>query len=87
MTLDYWDVEELAATILGLDEATADSNAIEQALADRYEISFENFQEIVEALMPLTLPAKAAISGEWFQGFVKDGVFIIKQPIVGMVLL
>ena len=78
----HWiDAEELAVAVLGLDEETADSEAIEQAVADKFEISMEQFQKVAEALMPFTIPAQAAISGESFNGFVKDGAFICKQPV------
>jgi hypothetical protein len=66
---------------MGLDEDSADIEAIEHALADKYGVSFEGFMKIAEALMPFTIPAKAAISGELFHGFVNDGAFICKQPV------
>ena len=79
--MDWMDAEELAVAVLGLDEKTADSSAIEDALFDKWEISFEQFHKVAEALMPFTIPAKAAISGEAFNGFVKNGAFICKQPV------
>jgi len=75
------DAEELAVVVLRLDENTADSDFIEQAVFDKFEISMEQFQHVAEALMPFTIPAKASISGESFNGFVKDGSFICKQPV------
>jgi len=78
MKMDWMDAEELAIAILGLDEETADSYAIEDALLDKFEISLEQFHKISESLLPFTIPAQAAISGESFHGFVKDGVFIVK---------
>lgn len=77
----HWtDAEELAVAVLGMDEETADSDTIEQAVYDKFEISMEQFQAVAESLVPFTLPASAAISGEAFQGFVKDGYFIVKEP-------
>ncbi len=75
------DAEELAVAMLGLDEETADSDIIEQAITDKFEISMEQFQLVAEALMPFTIPAQAVISGEAFHGFVKDGAFICKQRV------
>jgi len=75
------DAEKLAVAVLGLDEDTQDSHIIDQALFDKFEISMEQFQHVAEAIMPFTIPAKAAISGEYFNGFVKDGSFICKQPV------
>jgi len=79
--MNWMDAEELAVAVLGLDEETADSDTIEQAVFDKWEISMEQFDEVATALMSFTIPAKAAISGETFQGFVKDGAFICRQPV------
>ncbi len=79
--MNWMDAEELAVSVLGLDEETANSDTIEQAVFDKFEISMEQFQAVAEALMPFTIPAKAAISGEYFNGFVKDGAFICKQSV------
>lgn len=79
----HWiDAEKLAVAVLGLDEEAADSDIIEQAVFDKFEISMEQFQHVAEALMLFTIPAKAAISGEYFNGFVKDGSFICKQAVM-----
>ena len=81
MKMHWTEAEELAGAMLGMDDE-ADSDAIEQALADKFEISFEAFHKIAEALLPFTVPAQAALSGESFHGFVKDGAFIVKAPVV-----
>lgn len=78
--MDWLDAEELACAVLAIPD-DADSDEIEQALADKFEISMEQFQRVAEALMPFTIPAQAAISGEAFYGFVKGGAFICKQPV------
>lgn len=77
MKVDVFDVEDLARIVCGLKE-DADGDAVEMALFEKFEISFEQFHAVVEALMPYTIPARAAISGESFHGFVTDGAFIIK---------
>lgn len=80
--MHYFEAEELAARIAGIDPETDndyDSKA-EQWLADKWEISMEQFQEIAEALIPFTIPARTAITETLVQGFVHDGAFICKQP-------
>lgn len=79
--MDCWEVEDLAMAMLGLDEDMADIEAVEHAFDDKYGVSLESFAKIVEALMPFTIPTKAAISGELFHGFVKDGAFLCKQQV------
>lgn len=81
--MDWMEAEELAATVLGIDEQpNLDSDAIEQALADKFGCSLEDFQKIATALIPFTLPARSALTGDVYQGFVNvmDGSFIVKQP-------
>lgn len=78
--MNWMDAEELAVAVLGMDEDTANSDTIEQAIFDKFEISMEQFEAVASALMSFTIPAKAALSGEVFQGFVMDGAFICRQP-------
>lgn len=80
MKMHWMEAEELAGAMLGMDDE-ADSDAIEQALADKFDISFDAFHKIAEALLPFTIPAQAALSGEAFHGFVKDGAFIVKGAV------
>ena len=76
----WTDAQDLAIAVLGLDD-DADFGIVEQALCDRFEISFDAFAELVESLMPFTIPATAALTGESFHGFVKDGAFLCKTPV------
>lgn len=79
MTFHYWEVEELAEAICGLPEGT-DSYTIEQMLCDKFEISFESFGKLIEALAPMTPPAVSPLTGEAFSGFARGGAFIVKVP-------
>lgn len=79
--VDWIDIQELAIALLGIDE-NSDFDETEEALTTRFEISFDQFRKVVEALVPFTMPAQAVISRESFQGFVnvKDNTFIVKVP-------
>ncbi len=74
----YRDAEDLAAAALGLPEE-ADTDEIERALMDKWDTDLPTFQKIAEALLPLTVPARTAMTGRKFRGFVKDGAFIVKE--------
>lgn len=79
--MDWLEAEELAVAVLGYSEDDElDSDTIEQKVFEKFEVSMEQFQKIADALMPFTIPATAAISGEVFHGFVKDGAFISRLP-------
>ena len=83
MGVNWLEVEELAVAVLGMDEDNYDSDDVEQALYDRFEISMESFHKIVEALVPFAVPVQAGFSADRFQGFVKDGALIVKVPYAG----
>lgn len=81
--MDWLEAEELAVAVLGYSEDDElDSDTIEQKVFEKFEVSMEQFQKIAEALMPFTIQARAAISGELFHGFVKNGAFIVKAPVM-----
>lgn len=80
--IDWMDAEELARVILGMDD-NATSDDIEEALAEKLEVSFDSFHRIVEMLTPLTPPARTALGGKICHGFIKDGVFVVKAEASG----
>jgi hypothetical protein len=78
--MNYIDAEELADAILGLtDDQVNNAPDYDALLDDKFGVDLETFSAIADALMQFTIPARAAISGEMFRGFVKDGAFIVKQ--------
>ena len=76
---DWYDVDDLAAQLLNLGEGN-DSDAVEQGLCDRFEISSEQFYDIVTALLPFTAVQKSPLTGALYQGFVnaREGYFIVR---------
>lgn len=75
------EVEELVVAVLELDEAAADYDTIEQALYDKFEVTFEQFKAIAELLMDYTIPAETGVRRTLCVGFVKDGAFIVKKEL------
>ena len=75
MSID-WDIEELAYRAMGMDEEDAElainDGDVDEALYEKYEVSFEHYCMIVKDLLPFTRPMKAAISGEMFHAFVDN---------------
>lgn len=68
---DWTEAEELACKILELDQDSADSGEIEQALYDKYEISFEAFHELADRLLDFTVPQKTMFGDKYRQAFVE----------------
>lgn len=80
--MQWFEAEELAVAVLGYcDDDELDSDTIEEKIFEKFGVEMKQFQKVAEALMPFTIPAKAAISGDAFNGFVKDGAFIVKVPV------
>ena len=48
---------------------------------NKFECSIVQFSKIAESLSPCTIASKSAMSGDLFQGFVKDSCFIVKQKV------
>lgn len=80
MKLDWIDIEELAAVICGMDDSD-DSDAVEQAVFDKFGISMEQLHKLVEALLPYTIKGVSALTNTAYHGFVKDGSFICKAEV------
>lgn len=83
--MDYYDAQELACAILGMDydEIVNEGreNEIEDVLYEKFEIGMEQFCDIVKALLPFTPTVKAGLSGYMYHAFVneKEGLMIVKQ--------
>lgn len=76
--MDWMDAEELAAAVLGIGE-NYDSEQIEDAIFEKFDVSFDQFHKIAEALICFTPTVTTALGGEICHGFVKDGVLIAKM--------
>ncbi len=80
--MQWFEAEELAVAVLGYcDDDELDSATIEDKIFEKLGVEMEQFQKVAEALMPFAVTAEAAISGNVFNGFVKDGSFIVKAPV------
>ena len=79
MRMSEVDAESLVTTVLGISEDSS-VDALDDALAEGFGVSFDQFRAVAEALLPYTVPARAAVTDECFHGFVADGMFIVKVP-------
>ncbi|WP_095210355.1 hypothetical protein [Endozoicomonas ascidiicola] len=70
----HWDIEELAYRAMGKTEKEAEKaiNAgdIDEALYEKYEISFDQYSQIVKDLLPFTPQIKGGLTGNLFHAFV-----------------
>ena len=77
--LDSYDVEELAADILGLEDWG--DCMIDDTLWDRYEASFEDFEKVVNMIIDYTPTVQSPLTGTLYHAFVKNGVALVKKPV------
>lgn len=86
----FFELQELACAMLGWDyDDIVDSDReddIEDALADKFGISYEQLGDLVKSLLPLTMPVQSPLTGEYSHVFGRlngyDGIIaIIKIPV------
>lgn len=78
--LEYYEVMELAAVILGMPENSED-DLIERELWNELGTNLDEFKRIVEALLPLITISRSPLTDTLWKGFAKDGYFIVKQEV------
>lgn len=74
-----WEAEELARHLCGLPEDEDDDEELESGLLDKFDVDFLQFATIADALLPLCVCGTSALTGKAYQGFGKDGTFMMKR--------
>lgn len=77
--IDWMDIEELAANVCGVE--TDDSSAIENALYEKYEVSSEQYENIVQDLFKRLDFTVSPLTQEAFVGFGDKGVWLVKKEV------
>lgn len=74
--LDWIDVQDLAAHVVGLDPDDYEDSEIEELLADKFfqmeDGALGAFHKIVEYLIPATDVGESPLSGTYYRGFTRD---------------
>ncbi|EKE2597401.1 TPA: hypothetical protein ACU3FO_004519 [Salmonella enterica] len=52
---------------------------IDTLCIDKLGVTFEDFQRVGNALLPLTIPSKSPITSTWYHAFMVDGIAYVKQ--------
>ena len=78
-----FDIEELACRILGIDydEIDADTEIINEELYNQFETDLDNFQDIVNRLLPLIDVGESPITKEKYKGFSTGNSWLAKVPV------
>jgi len=67
--VDHWDAEELGAYICGIDPDGAETEEIENAMYEKFNIDLDNFREILSHLLPLIDYGKSPLTNKRYKGF------------------
>jgi hypothetical protein len=82
MKIDFDDALTLGIAALNLPEQSSDLSELEEALENRYEMSFLDFHRIAELLIQFTPVMESPLTGEKFRAFIgNDGIAIAKAVI------
>lgn len=82
MDIKPFEVEELAAKILGFGE-DYDEEEVEQKLFDVYEISMDSFHRLISDLVPLCEVGESPITKQRFRGFadIENQCWIVRVDV------
>lgn len=80
-----WEIDELACAVCGKNEEQTEqiinNGGIDEMLYEKYEISDEQYYNIIEDLMPFLPLVQAAISGTRYHAFLRptEQRMLVKQ--------
>lgn len=78
-------VEDLALFLLGIPDGPEDDDDVDDLLMERFGVDLEQFAVVVEALLPLCMVARGALSDQVYHGFAdrEDNLWLVKKPYDG----
>lgn len=79
--ISYWEVEELAAAMLGVHEQYENETLeddIESLFYDKFDTSLEVLAQIVEKLAPMAANDISPLTDTIRSGFVYENAYIVK---------
>lgn len=78
-----FDIEQLACAIIGLDydEIDANTEIIDRELVVNLNVDLQQFQRIVERLIPLIQVGQSPLTKKIYKGFAEDSVWLVKSEI------
>lgn len=78
--IDREEAAELAAAILDMDppESDAEIGKIEARLFIDMGLDMDDLAKYAEALLPLCASSQSSLTGRFFKGFARNGVYIVK---------
>lgn len=78
MKQDYFSYEELLMGLFNISDELYETTDFDELTMEHFDISFEQFANVVDVLLPLTAVVHSPLSGKNYHAFFKDGIAIIK---------
>ncbi|HBU9965156.1 MULTISPECIES: hypothetical protein [Citrobacter] len=78
MKQDYFSYEELLMGMFNISDDLYETTDFDELAMEHFEVSFEQFANIVDALLPFTALVRSPLSGKNYHAFLKDGIAFIK---------
>lgn len=78
MKQDYFSYEELLMGILNISDELYEATDFDELTMEYFDIGFEQFANVVDALLPLTAVLHSHLSGKNYHAFLKNGIAFIK---------
>ena len=78
MKQDYFSYEELLMGIFNISDELYETTDFDELTMEHFEISFEQFANVVDVLLPLTAVVHSPLSGKNYHAFLKNGIALIK---------
>jgi hypothetical protein len=78
----YWEVEELAAALLGKTEEYENEELeedIDSLFYDKFDIQLESLYNLLEKLVPMIESDVSGLTGTRRKGFGQNGCYILKE--------
>ncbi len=79
--LDYMDVQEIADSITGVDNEDLDLSITEEAIINKFDVGFDAFHEIVEAIFDKIDFGLSPLTQEAYVGIAGDGMWHVKKEV------
>ncbi|EOK1143088.1 TPA: hypothetical protein ACS3AC_000971 [Klebsiella pneumoniae] len=83
MKQDYFAYEELLMGMFGISDDDYESTDFDELTYEHFEVSFEQFAGIVDALLPHTPVVNSTMTGKNYHAFLKGNMAIIKIEVSG----
>jgi len=79
--IDYMDAQEIADSITGVENDDLDLDITEKAIYEKFDVTFESFHQIVEAIFEKIDFGLSPLTQEAYVGIAGDGMWHVKKEV------